>query len=317
MKYGHVVLLVLGFAISWGSRAQESGLETETPVELETPDETGAAPAEISKSSVAKSRTKAKIAPTQAKSLNFLNPGWNQKKVTRALGYGTGFLNGSSTFIFETLGQDTSWSFFFGINKSSNTYTDSDSTATSGVGPITTTTTKAYSGVKNPYSISLGTSYNMNIARNDWIMIRWGVFGGVDYYTKVDYQTGSSSQSSSSTTPGTYTITETSYGTVKGQRSAVFKLGPVVDSFVFIRWLPQLAIGLQGGMLYATDSDTNTKTTVRTRTYQRINGVDQAPTSDNGTSTEARSLGGPTISTFSIAGTTFNLFGNFVLRYVW
>ncbi len=170
---------------------------------------------------------------------------------------------------------------------------------------------------RQPYSISLGTSYNMNIARNDWIMIRWGIFGGMDYYTKVDYQTGTSSQSSSSASPDTFTISETSYGNVKGQRSPVFKLGPVVDSFVFIRWLPQLAIGLQGGMLYATDSDTNTKTTVRTRTFQRVNGVDQTPTSDTGTSTEARSLGGPTISTFSIAGTTFNLFGNFVLRYVW
>ena len=317
MNFVKVAALLVTFAIPLGTQAQESGMDAEVQIELENNDEAGNASTENPKISATKNRSKPKTGSPNAKSLNSLSPGWNAKKVTRALGFSTGFLNGSSTFIFETLRPDTSWSFFFGIIKTANNYTDSNSSSTTGIGPTTTTSTKTYAGAKNPYSISLGTSYNMNLIRNDWIMIRWGIFGGVDYFTKVDYKTGTVSQSSSSATPGTVSISETSYGTVKGQRSPVFKLGPVVDSFVFIRWLPQLAIGLQGGMLYATDSNTSTKTTVRTRNYQRINGVDQAPTSDTGTSTEARSLGGPTISTFSIAGTTFNLFGNFVLRYVW
>jgi len=246
-----------------------------------------------------------------------LNPGWSPKRATKGVGYSTGFLNGSSTFIFEKFNPETSWSLFFGLAKAQNNYTDASVTSTSGTGPVTTSTTTVYGGAKQPYAISLGYAYNWHMVRNDWIMVRAGIFGGLDYFTKTEYKTGTRVESYSSAAPDTVSVTESAYGTVKGQRDPIFNLGPVLDTFVFIRWLPQLAIGLQGGIVYSTDSDSSTKTTVRTRTYQRISGVDQAPSSDTSSTTNSRSLGGPAISTFSVNGTSFSLLGSFVLRYVW
>ncbi len=273
------------------------------------------APEEADASKTKKSRGKGSL--IESRFSDALKPGWTPRRATTGLGYSTSFLSGANTFIFEKLKPNTSWSIFFGLTKAANSYSDSSKTATSGTGPVTTTTTTTYSGVRQPYTISLGYSYNWHMVRNDWIMVRAGVFGGMDYFTKTDYKTGSRSESYSSTTPTTVTVSETLFGEVKSSRDPIFKLGPVVDTFVFIRWLPQLAVGLQGGILYSTDVDSSQKTSVRTRTYQRINGVDQTPISDDGSTTNLRTRGGPSITTFTVNGTTFNLFGNFVLRYIW
>jgi hypothetical protein len=310
-KYAIVVACLLSISNSAFAN-EESNSDSDAPADFEAPLENPAQPATTSTPNKVKAKR-----PAVTRSMDPLEPGWATKRFGHGLGFSSSFFSGSSTFIYERFGRNTSVTYYLGINKATDSYTNSNSSSINGTGPTTTTSTSTYGGAKNPYSISLGASYNMNVVRNDWILVRWGIFGGVDYFTKVDYQTGTRSVSITSTAPDTQTISETSYGNVKGQRSPIFRLGPVIDSFVFVRWLPQLAIGLQGGMLYSTDSTNETKTTVRTRTYQRISGVDQAPTSDIGSQTEARSLGGPSISTFSINGTTFSLFGNFVLRYVW
>lgn len=308
--------------------AQESAPDTENEIQLPTLEESSepakpvaapppaAAPAPVKPTTnPATSRNSSPRA--ELKSADYLNPGWNPKRLKYGLGYSTGFLSAANTFTLDLYKGKESWTFYFGLNKSSDSYSTSNATSTSGTSTITTTNTSSNSGTKNPYAISLGASYNQSLIHSDWLMVRWGVFGGLDYFTKVKYSTGSRSESYASNAPDTVTVTESAYGDVDGQRAMMFKLGPVVDTNVFIRWLPQLAIGLQGGILYATDSKNTTNTTVRTRTYQRINGVDQTPSSDSSTSTEARSLGGPSISTFAINGQTFNLFGNFCLRYVW
>lgn len=252
------------------------------------------------------------IAPTER-----LAPGWDQRAFKYGIGFSSSFMSGSSTFVLDRFSNDSSFSFFFGLNKSTDSFTASDSTAGSGTSTITTTTTRTLSGTKNPYAISLGASYNKALVRQEWLLVRAGLFAGVDYYTDASYDVGTQTTSYSSADPTTVTVTETNYGSATASRRAVIKAGPVVDAFVLLRWFPQLAIGLQGGILYSTPGQTDTKTETRTRTYQRINGVDQTPTSSTTSNATSSAQTGPLVSTFAVAGQTFNLFGSFVLRYVW
>jgi hypothetical protein len=260
--------------------------------------------------------TAAATSTKPAVKIDFLQPGWNPYLIKYGVGYAGSFLNGSNTFIFERFLGPTSYSIYFGINKVGDTYTSTDTSATTGTGPFTTTTTHADTGVKNPLAISLGASYNKRLYRNEWIMVRLGMFGGLDYFNSVSYNTGTSATAVNSAT-GNATVTQTAAGTVTVKRSPVFRLGPVFDSFVSVRWLPQLAIGMQGGMLYGTNFKTSTRTTTTTQTYQVVGGVPQTPTAYTTSDSTADAIAGPSFGTIAVNGTTFNLMGNFVLRYVW
>ena len=242
------------------------------------------------------------------------NPGWATTKFKYGIGYGSGFLSSPSTvFIFEKFENSGSFSFYLGFQKSADGYTQTDTTAAA----LTTTTKQtSRSGTRNPFSITLGTSYNKPIYRNDWLMVRWGVYGGLDYYFKTSYDTGSRTEVFTNAS-GDSAITESGYGSATVSRDAVFKVGPVVDSYFFIRWFPQLAVGLQGGMLYGTPAKVTTDQSARSRTYNRIGGVDQAPSTDTTTNSTTLSDPGSAVGTFAVNGSVFNAFGNFVLRYVW
>lgn len=264
--------------------------------------------------------SKQNLKPTSDLASNFLKPGWNTAKIRRGVGFSGSFLGTGNAFIYETgLNQISSWSYYFSFAKSSDNFTDANTTAISGVAPgtITTTNTINRTGSKNPMSLGLGVSYNKRIYRNSFFQSRWGFFGGVDYFTKVSYGTGTEVATESSTTPGTINKVQTAFGEVEVSRNPVFRLGPVFDAYVFLRWLPNLAVGFQGGMLYTTEQNTKTVTRTVTQNFSVVNGVNQTPTSYSSSNQSSSLENGGTGSTFAIAGQNFNLFGNFVIRYVW
>ncbi len=263
---------------------------------------------------------KPNVTPANDLASTFMKPGWNSAKIKNGVGFSGSFLGTGNAFIYETgLNKMTSWTYYFSFAKSSDNFTDSNTNANSGVAPgtITTTNTKTRTGTKNPMSLGFGASYNQRIYRNSFFLSRWGFFGGLDYATKVNYGTGTQVTTQSSLTPTTLNIVETNFGEVEVSRSPVLRLGPVFDAYVFLRWLPNLAVGFQGGILYSTGQETKTVTRTVTQNYSVVSGVNQTPTSFSSSNQSSSVDNGGTGSTFAIAGQNFNLFGNFVIRYVW
>ena len=246
----------------------------------------------------------------------FMMPGWNTRHYSSSLGFSTSF-TGTSTVVYENYFSDSSIAYYFGASKASDSISVSNVGSVTGVSPTTTVNTTTYSGAKNPFTLSIGSAYYKHTFRNNWMLVRMGIFGGADYFTGTSYKTGSHRETTVSTTPNTTSIVDTNFGDVTANRTMVFRLGPTFDTSFYLRWFPQLAIGLQAAILYSTDNKTSTTTNTRSRTYDSISGVDQTPSSDNSTSTQVDSLVGPSLSTFAVAGSTFNLFGNFTIKYVW
>ena len=245
------------------------------------------------------------------------NPGWSTQKVRHGIGFGSTFMTGATNqFIYDHFDNDAGYSVYLGFSKAADSYAVSNVAGTTGTTTTSTTISETRSGQKNPFVLSLGGSYNRPIMRNDWLMVRWGVYGGVDYYFKTSYDTGTHTEVTNNTT-GDVAVTDTGYGSVSVTRDPVFKVGPMIDTLFFLRWFPQLAIGMQGGIMYATPSKTASETTSRNRTFNRVGGVDQTPTSNTEQTVRSTQDTGSTVGTFAVAGTQFNLFGNFVLRYVW
>ncbi len=245
-------------------------------------------------------------------------PGWNPNKFKKSVGFSTTFLSSTSAITYEEYSDDqASWTYLLGLSKSSDSYTPTSSTTTSGTTTITTTSSTTYSGSKNPYAIGIGTIYSKKIFRNEWIFLRLGVFGGIDYYTNTSYQSGTKSEVSTSTSPETTNISETNYGKVDVTRGMPIRMGPVIDSTLFLRWFPQIGIGFQAAMLYSTGMTTKTKSSLCTKSYSVVSGVEQSPTSLSCVEQTSESIAGPSLSTFAVAGSTFNLFGSFTIKYVW
>lgn len=299
MPFLKVLNLTLLLLFSFQAQAQD--LDSEITLE------TGAPTAKPSATS-ASTQTRSSLDPMLA--------GWNTRRYTKSIGFSASFL-GTNTIVYENYFSDSSLALYFGANKAADTYSESNQTVTTGTATVTTTTTTTYGGVKNPMSLSLGAAYYGHTFRNNWLLVRTGLFGGVDYFTGTNYNTGSHREVVSSATPNTISITDTNFGDVSANRSTIFRLGPAVDTSFFLRWFPQLAIGFQAAILYSTDNKLKTSTNQRSRTYDNVSGVDQPPTTDTSTSTNTNTLAGPSLSTFAVAGQQFNLFGNFTLKYVW
>jgi hypothetical protein len=249
---------------------------------------------------------------------DYLKPGWNPTKLDTGLGFGSSFLGGGTTVIYDTgLTKRTSWTYYFGYNKTSDSFSGTSSSSVSGVGTTTSSTTNSNSGTKNPKILSIGASWNQRLFKNHFMQARWGLFGGIDYYTKVSYAKGSNTTSVTSSAPTTVNYSEAAMGSTDVTKSPGFKIGPVVDTYLFLRWIPNIAVGMQGGMLYTMDQKTKTHTSTVTQSYQILNGVAQTPSSYTSSDSTQEDKTGGAGSTFAANGATFNLFGNFVIRYTW
>lgn len=308
---------LIAFVFSSLSWAQSEDDQYQEPTTLED-----SAPAPAIDSAPAKSGAKSSgkaTAATGAVTLeDSFKPGWNSNKLDQGVGISNSFLNGGYTFIYDTgLTKKNSWTYYFGYNKTADTFSENTTNGASGVGTITTTSSTTNSGLKSPKTFSLGASWNRRLFKNNFMQARWGIFGGLDYYTDVDYPKGSKSTSTSSATPTTTAYSESAYGTTEVSKSPSLKLGPMFDSYLFLRWFPNIAIGFQGGIFYTTNVKTTTKTKTTTQSYNIVSGVPQTPSSySTSESTDTGSTGGAG-STFASNGAVFSFTGNFVLRYVW
>lgn len=249
---------------------------------------------------------------------DYVKPGWNATKLQHGIGFNSNFLGTGNGLIYEMgLSRPRSWTFFLGYSKSSDSYQESSTSSNSGTGTVTSIGTTSYTGTKNPHNLSLGAAYNWRLYRNHFFQARVGIFSALDYYTKTSYGTGNASNTVVSSTPGTTTVQENSRGTVTVEKAPNLRLGPVFDTYVFLRWFPNLSVGMQGGILYVTNSQTKTRTRTTTQTYTIVSGVQQSPTAYATSDQTLNQNTGGNGSTFAVAGSNFNVMGNFVIRYAW
>lgn len=244
--------------------------------------------------------------------------GWKSRDFNRAFGFSTGLTGSSNAIVIEnTPDAETSWGFHFGFSKAADSFTEGNTTSVTGTATTTTTTSLVRSGSKQNATFSFGATYMNRIYKNDFILVRWGGFGGLDYIGAAKYGVGSRSETSSSATPGTVSVTETNFGETTVKSTPGIKLGPVFDASLYLRWFPNISVGFIGGMLYEMDRKVTTSTSTVSRTYDIVGGVDQTPTSNTTNNSESVVNRGPVLSTYALAGQNFNLFGSFVLRYLW
>lgn len=118
----------------------------------------------------------------------------------------------------------------------------------------------------------------------------------MNYFTDAEYDTGSRS-----TNLGTGVNTDTNFGKAKVTREKQFFTGPVISTALNIRWLPMITVGMDGGLLVFTESQTETKTSANT----------------GAVSTSSTSKTEPGMTATMTGNGIFNLFGNFTIRYVW
>lgn len=259
-----------------------------------------------------------RAAPTRIVLADPFQPGWKARDFTRALGFSSGLTGSGNAIVIEnTPDAESSWAFHFGFNKLNDSFTESNTSSVSGIATTTSTTTLSRSGAKSAATLSFGSSYMSRVFKNDFILVRWGGFGGIDYVTDAKSPVGTRSTSESSATPGTVNITESGFGEQTIKSSPGINFGPVFDASLYLRWFPNISVGFMGGILYKMDRKVTTTTSTVSRTYQTVGGVDQADTSNTKTNVESVQNLGPALSTYALAGQNFNLFGNFVIRYLW
>jgi|GEM_PF-6745589 len=319
------LLVILIFCLSLSAEAQST---KRGPASTIAPSNSGTEDPEFATGPIAEptaqpvedlpSNNKRKLAPARVSLSDPFLPGWKSRDFVRAFGFSAGLVGSGNAIVIEnTPDGESSWGFHFGFSKLADTYAESNTTSVTGTTTKTTTTSLAHSGAKRAATISFGSTYMNRIFRNDFILVRWGGFGGIDYITNSKSPVGSRTTSESSATPGTISITETGLGEQSIKSSMGMKIGPVFDAFMHLRWFPNISVGFIGGMLYEMDRKVTTSTSTVSRSYQSVGGVDQADTSNTQTNVDSVQNLGPAMSTYSLGGQNFSLFGNFVIRYLW
>ncbi len=276
---------------------------------------------EANSEKTAKASANSAAVAARASRVMLLDPwrqGWKSRDFSHSLGFAAGLLGSGNTLVIENNPDaESSWGFHFGFNKLADTFAEANNTAVTGSPATSTTNTMTRTGLKRNATFSFGTTYMMRAYKNDFILVRWGGFGGIDYISDAKYGVGSRTSVESSGTPGTISVTEAGLGETSVKSSPGIKLGPVFDASLYLRWFPNISVGFLGGMLYDMDRKLTSRTSTVSRSYQIVNGVEQAPTSYTSTNSETVSSQGPVLSTFALGGQNFNLFGSFVIRYLW
>ncbi|MCC6278457.1 MAG: hypothetical protein IT289_11140 [Oligoflexia bacterium] len=207
---------------------------------------------------------------------------------------------------------------YFGFTKSADTTATSVATSTNALTNARTITT-TYSGSANPNVFTLAAFPKWKLFRNNWLFVFGGPFAGVNYLTKVEYPNGGNTVETipNANDPTNKSVVDTSIGTTTIESRMHIVAGPRIGAEIFLKWFPQISVGMATGIATTIGADTKQKTSTRSRTYNVVNGVDQAPTADSNAVTETTTKPGISSSTFGLGGTQFNLFGNFTIRYYW
>lgn len=206
---------------------------------------------------------------------------------------------------------------FIAASKTSDGVSEVQTTTTNAITGAKTIST-AYSGTSKPFVLTLGVMPKVKAYRNSWLMVYGAMVGAASYVGGVSNLTGTiSSTASNPLRPNDQTITETSYGTVTSDSFLNFAVGPRVGSEIYVKSLPNVAIGFAAGIITTFSGDQTTTSDVRTASYLVVDGIKQTSTSEAGTKTVTRTRPGISGTTVAIAGQSFNLFGTFTIRYVW
>jgi hypothetical protein len=249
------------------------------------------------------------------------NEEWSAEGASYSLGYespasGVGIL-GQNMVIFGIAASPEFWvDLYFGYTKSANTTTVSQSRLDNALTSARTDTT-TYGGAEQPHEFSLGVALRVVAFQNSWLQIHAGPIAAVILPSSVSYNTGSLVRTyADKNVSGTYSVSD-SIGTVEQTTNLSAQVGLRVGSEFYLRWFPHLALGFSTGLLTTLGGDTSTTTTTRSKTYNVVNNVDQTPSADSTTTTTSDLQRGIEAATFGVGGTRFNLFGTFLIRYVW
>lgn len=207
--------------------------------------------------------------------------------------------------------------FLIGYTKNEDSSSSSVDTNNNTIANTGTTTT-TFSGTKNNHTGSLGTVLKAKVFQNHWVQVYGGAFVGVNYFFKTNYQSGSKVETFTDlNSTGNKSVTETSLGNVEVKRTPQVAIGPKLGAEFYPKWIPHLAVGFSTGIATYFGGNTTTTSSLRTRTFTVVNGVDQPASADATRTTVTETSPGIKGVTFGIGGTTFQVTGVFTIRYVW
>lgn len=259
-------------------------------------------------------------APASRSVTSTTNEEWSPEDANYAIGFesaSTFSIIGQNMAIFGmTLAPDVWLDLYLGYTKSANTTTTTSTVADNTV-TGSRTDTLANTGVLNPHTISVGAAVRFAIFQNSWLQIHVGPMGALVLPNSVSYPTGSMVRTyADKDDTANYSVTDT-VGAVDISNGMIFHAGARLGSEFYLRWFPHLAIGFNTGVLTSFGGNTTTTTTTRNKIYAVVNDAEQTATTDTNTVATADLDRGMRGATFGVGGTVFNLFGNFLIRYIW
>jgi hypothetical protein len=243
---------------------------------------------------------------------------WGDKSYRRRVGVDTLSLQAIGTQLsygemFES--RKSFWELSTGWSKGVNSASESLSTSTNVIAK-SSVRTYSNSGSYSQGKYSLGGTYYWSLFRDRWIFVYWGVPLVLTYYPGGSYKTGTRSETVANTdAPTTYSVSESAYGTISYNTNFGIDTGLRLGSEFYIRHLPHLAIGLAGALFVGHRTNVDLRTQTRTRSFTVTDGTEGTAASDATVDTVVSSKPGRS-ATSGANGGSFNLMGNFSLRYI-
>ncbi len=240
---------------------------------------------------------------------------WNARKLRQGIGYSP---------LLAVAQYDrwisSKWGFLVGIRYSKNQDSATETKATS-YSPTTLTLTDSttFGGSRNPTVLVLIMGAKNRIWQNDWLQINWGPLLSYTQGTSVSYSVGSTSRTVPNVnTPGDYSVSEASLGTVTTGVDPTYSLGVRLGSEFYVKWFPNLSLCADIVIFNQLPVKGTTETKTASRNYNVVAGVPQSPSSETyNTNRVFNDLGGAA-STRQVGADYFNAFGaNWSIKYVW